>query len=200
MSILPLLYAESFGYPHLDPWELKQHCPRRRQASPWNQFGLNISPSEIHLLSSIPSVLLNDKGILSPRNKAESLQTSAVGKDGFQVHMDVQQFKPSEICVKTIDNFVVVEAKHEERQDEHGFISRHFVRKYKLPTGYDANLVTSTLSSDGVLTIKAPTPSKLEDNNVRIVQIQQTGPAHLNIKENKNDEKEAEEQKENGEK
>lgn len=109
-----------------------------------------------------------------------------VGKDGFQVCVDVQQFSPSEITVRTVDNSVIIEGKHEERQDHHGFISRQFCRRYILPSGYDPNSIVSELSSDGVLTVKAPIPKAIEDNkNERVVAIQQTGPARLNVKENK---------------
>lgn len=68
----------------------------------------------------------------------------------------MQQFAPNEITVKAVDNTVVVEGKHEEKQDEHGFISRHFVRRYVLPKDVELNNITSSLSSDGVLTISAP--------------------------------------------
>uniref|UniRef100_A0A0K8TTB5 Putative heat shock protein 23 n=1 Tax=Tabanus bromius TaxID=304241 RepID=A0A0K8TTB5_TABBR len=108
---------------------------------------------------------------------------STVGKEGFQVSMDVQQFKPSELTVKTVDNNVVIEGKHEEREDQHGYISRQFVRRYALPKGYDPNTVTTTLSSDGVLTVKAQQPKAMEGNE-RVIQIQQTGPAHLSVKQN----------------
>lgn len=97
--------------------------------------------------------------------------------------MDVSQFKPNELTVKVVDNTVVVEGKHEEREDGHGMIQRHFVRKYTLPKGFDPNEVVSTVSSDGVLTLKAPPPpSKEQAKSERIVQIQQTGPAHLSVK------------------
>ncbi|EDW70543.1 heat shock protein 23 [Drosophila virilis] len=110
---------------------------------------------------------------------------SKVGKDGFQVCMDVAQFKPSELNVKVVDNSIVVEGKHEEREDDHGYITRHFVRRYALPQGYEADKVASTLSSDGVLTVSVPKPAAIEDKgNERTVQIQQVGPAHLNVKEN----------------
>ncbi|KAL7733771.1 hypothetical protein ACLKA6_011496 [Drosophila palustris] len=119
---------------------------------------------------------------------------SQVGKDGFQVCMDVAQFKPSELNVKVVDNSIVVEGKHEEREDDHGYITRHFVRRYKLPDGYEADKVASTLSSDGVLTVNVPKPAAIEDKaSERIVQIQQVGPAHLNVKQN------AKEQLEEGE-
>lgn len=58
--------------------------------------------------------------------------------------------------MKTAGNNVIIEAKHEERQDEHGFVSRHFVRRYALPPSHDVINITSSLSSDGVLTITAP--------------------------------------------
>jgi len=78
------------------------------------------------------------------------------GKDGFKVNLDVQQFKPEEINVKVVDNAIVVEGKHEEREDDHGFISRSFTRRYKLPKDVDVDAVSSSLSSDGVLQIMAP--------------------------------------------
>ncbi|XP_050075583.1 protein lethal(2)essential for life-like [Anopheles maculipalpis] len=76
--------------------------------------------------------------------------------DRLQINLDVQQFTPHEITVKTVNNSIVVEGKHEEKQDEHGFISRHFVRRYVLPDEHDPKDVISSLSSDGVLTIVAP--------------------------------------------
>lgn len=74
----------------------------------------------------------------------------------LQINLDVQQFTPHEITVKTVNNSVVVEGKHDERQDEHGFIARHFVRRYVLPDDHDPKDVVSSLSSDGVLTILSP--------------------------------------------
>lgn len=70
--------------------------------------------------------------------------------------LDVQQFAPSEITVKTLDSTVIVEGRHEEKQDEHGFVSRHFVRRYVLPADIEISNIVSSLSSDGVLTVTAP--------------------------------------------
>lgn len=99
----------------------------------------------------------------------------------FLLITDVQHFAPNEISVKTVDNTIIVEAKHEERPDEHGFISRQFKRRYDLPKGFNAHDVVSNLSSDGVLTIKAPPATPSIEGNVRHVQIQQTGPAAINV-------------------
>lgn len=76
--------------------------------------------------------------------------------NNFKVNLDVQQFKPNEVSVKVEDGFVVVCGKHEERSDEHGFISRQFTRRYKLPDNVDVAAITSTLSSDGILSVGAP--------------------------------------------
>lgn len=95
-------------------------------------------------------------------------------KEGFRVNLDVQQFKPDEITVKTVNNFVIVEGKHEERQDEHGFISRQFQRRYKLPDDVEADTVVSQLSSDGVLTIVAPNKALPPPSGERIVPITHT--------------------------
>lgn len=90
------------------------------------------------------------------------------------MNLDVQQFKPEELTVKTVDDFVVVEGNHEERKDEHGFISRQFARRYKLPDEVDPQTVVSQLSSDGVLTITAPKKALPASTNERIVPINQT--------------------------
>nr|XP_022913540.1 protein lethal(2)essential for life-like [Onthophagus taurus] len=102
--------------------------------------------------------------------------TIALDKDRFQVNLDVQHFKPEEIVVKvTGEHTITVEGKHEEMEDEHGYISRSFTRKYILPKGHDIQKVDSKLSSDGVLTITAPTlnPDAIEEH--RKIPIQHTG-------------------------
>lgn len=99
-------------------------------------------------------------------------------KDGFHIAVDVQQFAPNEINVKTVGNEVVVEGKHLEKEDEHGYIARHFVRRYQIPDGVDAEAVISNLSSDGVLTVSAASVPKVqaaEDENVRTLPIKTTG-------------------------
>ncbi|KOC59811.1 High affinity cAMP-specific and IBMX-insensitive 3',5'-cyclic phosphodiesterase 8B [Habropoda laboriosa] len=102
---------------------------------------------------------------------------------GSKVILDVQQFSPEEITVKTVGNNVIVEAKHEEKQDEHGFVSRHFIRRYQLPSSHDTINVTSSLSSDGVLTITAPKKGETPAGTERIVEIVKTGePASKPIK------------------
>lgn len=116
-------------------------------------------------------------------NGQQSKQLSCVmGSEGFQVCVDVHQFAPKEITVKSVGNSVVIEGKHEERPDDHGYIQRHFVRRYTLPDTHDIDQVQTTLSSDGVLTVKAPTKNAAIKGNEKAIPIQHTGPVHLSVK------------------
>lgn len=78
--------------------------------------------------------------------------------------------------MKATNNCVLVEGKHEEKQDEHGYISRQFTRRYILPGGYEVADVVSTLSSDGVLTVTAPkrAPPAAGERSIPILR---TGPS-----------------------
>lgn len=90
----------------------------------------------------------------------------------LQVNLDVQQFAPEELTVKLVGDFLVVQGEHEERQDEHGFVSRSFQRRYKLPSGIRLDTLKSGLSSDGVLTVTASQkPMPLPAARERIVPI-----------------------------
>ncbi|KAG5677480.1 hypothetical protein PVAND_007238 [Polypedilum vanderplanki] len=115
----------------------------------------------------------------TPLAKADSGSTVNVEKDKFQIILDVQQFAPNEISVKTTDKFIIIEGKHDEKQDEHGFVSRHFTRKYMLPSNYKSDNVTSTLSSDGILTISAIPPEPQPINQERSVPITHVGPSRV---------------------
>uniref|UniRef100_A0A2M4C172 Putative alpha crystallin n=1 Tax=Anopheles marajoara TaxID=58244 RepID=A0A2M4C172_9DIPT len=77
-------------------------------------------------------------------------------RDRFQIEIDVHQFLPHEVTVRRTDKYVTIEGKHEEKRDEQGYVARQFSRRYLVPIGYDANLIVSSLSSDGILTVTAP--------------------------------------------
>ena len=108
-------------------------------------------------------------------------------KEKFQANLDVQQFKPEEITVKVSGNVVTVEGKHEEKEDEHGYVSRHFVRKYVVPKGHDLDKVESKLSSDGVLSIVAPRIDAEKDEQREVVVVQ-TGKPSKNVEKEEKEE------------
>ncbi|SPP77485.1 heat shock protein 22 [Drosophila guanche] len=101
-----------------------------------------------------------------------------VDEKGFRVDIDVRQFHPHEIVVKTNDDYVIVHGNHNRRSEgSNGLVERHFVRKYLLPRGYNANEVISDISTDGILTIKAPPPppSKYYSPTERMIRVHETG-------------------------
>ena len=171
------------------PFILEEHYPaRHHHHHPGGYWIAPVERSLLHSLSNAGNLLRSQLSHLD-----EIDQKSHIGKDGFQVCMDVRHFEPKEISVKTENSSIVVHAKHEEKKDDQGFISREFTRRYDLPKGFKVEDVTSTLSSDGVLSIKCPPAQAIEGAKVRQIQIQQTGPAKLNV--NKNEEKKDEKAK-----
>ncbi|KAH8037928.1 hypothetical protein HPB51_018416 [Rhipicephalus microplus] len=93
----------------------------------------------------------------------------------FEVRLDVSFFNPNDITVKVLGtDSVLVHGKHEERQDEHGFVSREFTRRYMLPPDVDPEQVSSEFLADeeGVLVIRAakksPEPAALKERVVPI--------------------------------
>lgn len=112
---------------------------------------------------------------LHSRQESGVSQVHLSKQDGFEVKLDVQQFTPEEVTVKTVDKFVVIEGKHEEKQDEHGYITRHFTRKYLLPEWVKTDGVQCNLSSDGVLTVTAPKVEALTDAKEKVLPINLTG-------------------------
>jgi len=90
----------------------------------------------------------------------------------FEVKLDVNHFKPEDIVVKTVDNYIVISGKHEEKADKHGFIKREFTRRYALPERCDPEKVVSSLKSDGILTIESPKSPMYElMGNERLIPI-----------------------------
>lgn len=116
----------------------------------------------------------------SINNYSEDEKFAMNAKDGFHVSLNVEHFAPNEIDVKIVDKSIVVEAKHEERSENgESYVSRHFTRRYVLPDEFNVKDIVSTLSSDGILTVKVP-PKEIDPQSVRKIHIQQTGsPARI---------------------
>ncbi|XP_077299535.1 heat shock protein 27-like [Arctopsyche grandis] len=90
--------------------------------------------------------------------------------DKFEVQLDVKDFTPDEITATIVGRQIVVEAKS-EKKNEQVFESKHLVRKYTLPEGYNTEDVTTSLSTGGLLTIVACRPKVEEKPKERHVPI-----------------------------
>jgi len=79
------------------------------------------------------------------------------GQKELKLRFDVSQYNPDEIMVKTVDNKLLVHAKHEE-QTGGKTVFREYNREFLLPSGTDPESIRSSLSKDGILTVEAPLP------------------------------------------
>ncbi|XP_049881927.1 protein lethal(2)essential for life-like [Pectinophora gossypiella] len=175
MSLIPFLFEEL-------------ERPRRLMDQ---HFGLGLTPDD--LLSVVAGPMVNREYYRPWRHMAAAARDLGSSiksdKDKFQVNLDVQHFAPDEICVKTVDGFIVVEGKHEEKKDSHGYISRQFTRRYSLPEECPPENVESRLSSDGVLSIIATRKVPLAVQGERKIPVTQTGPVRKEVKDQANGDK-----------
>lgn len=123
MSVVPLSFRDWW-----EDWDRLSERPFRSSRLLDQEFGTGLRRDD--LLSSFwnptPSVLRS--GYVRPwrannLTREGSGSTINVDNEKFQVILDVQQFTPNEITVKTTDKFVIVEGKHEEKADEHGSVA-----------------------------------------------------------------------------
>lgn len=93
--------------------------------------------------------------------------------------------------MKIVDDYLVIEGKHEEKQDQHGYVARQFTRRYRLPDTIVKESISSSISSDGVLQIVAPKkPEAIENQKERQIPITRTNsPAVKQQKKDSNGEK-----------
>ncbi|XP_066988706.1 heat shock protein beta-1 isoform X2 [Macrobrachium rosenbergii] len=99
----------------------------------------------------------------------EGMNSPLIQQEGdckqLKLRFDVSQYKPEEIVVKTVDNKLLVHAKHEEKSDSRS-VYREYNREFLLPKGTNPELIKSSLSKDGVLTVEAPLPAIADGEKV----------------------------------
>jgi HSP20 family molecular chaperone IbpA len=130
--------------------------------------------------AGIPMIVFEEKPVerIAKQAAKTSMQTernnaaaAQIEPKDFSVSCNVSTFKPEEISVKIIDRDIIVEGQHEERQDEFGFVSRKFMRKYTLPEEYDPDTVATFMSADGQLTVKAVRARPAFEQKERVIPI-----------------------------
>ncbi|XP_069470400.1 alpha-crystallin B chain isoform X1 [Ambystoma mexicanum] len=153
------------------PWARRPFYSFLRPSRIFDQsFGDHLS--EVDLVPSVgaPNPFYFKFPFLRVPSWVESgLSEMRLEKDKFSLNLDVKHFSPEELQVKVLGDFIEIHGKHEERQDEHGYVSRDFHRKYKMPVDVESLSITSSLSSDGVLTVIGP--RRLSDVPERIIPV-----------------------------
>jgi len=110
------------------------------------------------------SMLMPGGGLGSHSNWLQGLDSPLIQEDAanagqkeLKLRFDVSQYTPEEIMVKTVDNKLLVHAKHEENTGGNS-VFREYNREFLLPAGTDPEAIKSSLSKDGILTVEAPLP------------------------------------------
>merc|ERR1719481_1976221 len=116
----------------------------------------------------------DDRSLFAANSEQNGISRVQYDDDNYKILVNVENFKPEELVIKTIDNTVIVEAKHEEKTPEgRSYSTQSLNQSYTLPKGVNPESVTSALSKEGVLTISAPLPKALKSSNSeRLVPIQ----------------------------
>jgi len=114
--------------------------------------------------SQMHSALAAPSSLAAPASSdwLTGLHSPLIQEDGqekkLKLRFDVAQYTPEEIVVKTVDNKLLVHAKHEEKTETKS-VYREYNREFLLPKGTNPEMIRSSLSKDGVLTIEAPLPA-----------------------------------------
>lgn len=110
--------------------------------------------------------------LLSPRPVFKQL---LIGKDGqFRAAIDVLDYSPEEISVKTVGHTILVEMRHGDKEDGFGTVARNYSKKFVLPPNMNMAQISSW-TSKGVLYLKVPA-IEAEKVDERIVEIKHEDP------------------------
>lgn len=115
------------------------------------------SKSSVNRVSS--SRLVDDGPVSSWLGDLNSplIKEDSEGVKVLKLRFDVSPYEPEQILVKTLDNRLQIHAKREEKTSNSSMY-REYNREFLLPDGTDPQLIRSSLSADGVLTVEAPLP------------------------------------------
>ncbi|XP_055388357.1 heat shock protein beta-1 [Condylostylus longicornis] len=139
----------------------------RKMEEEMSKFRHELMNREANFFESTSSSNTQNNTALTQRPKANymsDLNSPLIQEDGeskvLKLRFDVSQYAPEEIVVKTVDNKLLVHAKHEEKSDTKS-VYREYNREFLLPKGVNPEAIRSSLSKDGVLTVDAPLPQQL---------------------------------------
>ncbi|KAG9492686.1 heat shock protein beta-1 [Eleutherodactylus coqui] len=153
------LFDQSFGMPRIpEDWYQWPSTSWPGYVRLFPSQSVDVVPPTTPAVTSPAAATVPDFQRALSRQLSSGISEIRQTSDHWKVSLDVNHFSPEELVVKTKDGIVEITGKHEEKQDEHGFISRCFTRKYTLPPGIDNAIVSSSLSPDGILTVEAPLP------------------------------------------
>ena len=96
-----------------------------------------------------------DQQSISPYTFNNGVSRVECDDRNYKILVNVQHFNPEDLVIRTVDDCVIVEANHEEK-DGRSYSNKSFSQSFNLPKDINPESVTSALSKDGILTISAP--------------------------------------------
>ena len=98
--------------------------------------------------------LLDDKSIFASNSEQSGISRVEYDDSNYKILVNVDKYTPEELVIKTVDNTVVVEAKHQEKtSDGRSYSTQSFSQSFTLPRGVDPDSVKSSLSPQVILII-----------------------------------------------
>merc|ERR1711915_984787 len=128
-----------------------------RQSDTLRKASTRETSSTPDLLPGVTGQMGDHSSWLQGLNSPLIAENSDAGGKELKLRFDVREYTPEEIMVKTVDNKLLVHAKHEENTDGNS-VFREYNREFLLPSGTDPESIKSSLSKDGILTVEAPLP------------------------------------------
>ncbi|XP_014710922.1 heat shock protein beta-2 isoform X1 [Equus asinus] len=135
------------------------------------RFGEGLLPEEILTPTLYHGYYVRPRAAQAGEGSRAGASELRLSEGKFQAFLDVSHFTPDEVTVRTVDNLLEVSARHPQRLDRHGFVSREFCRTYVLPADVDPWRVRAALSHDGILNLEAPRGGRHLDTEVNEVYI-----------------------------
>jgi HSP20 family molecular chaperone IbpA len=135
----------------------------RRMEDEMNKFRSELMNRESNFFETTSSSTTSNNNSLSrAQSNVSDINSPLIQEDGdnkvLKLRFDVSQYAPEEIVVKTVDNKLMVHAKHEEKTDTKS-VYREYNREFLLPKNVNPESIRSSLSKDGVLSVEAPLPA-----------------------------------------
>ncbi|KAL7031951.1 hypothetical protein ACKWTF_007179 [Chironomus riparius] len=127
-----------------------------------NKFRSELMNRESNFFETTSSSTTSNNSLSRAQSNVSDINSPLIQDDGdnkvLKLRFDVSQYAPEEIVVKTVDNKLMVHAKHEEKTDTKS-VYREYNREFLLPKNVNPESIRSSLSKDGVLTVDAPLPA-----------------------------------------
>ncbi|KAK6172974.1 hypothetical protein SNE40_016519 [Patella caerulea] len=92
-------------------------------------------------------------------------------KTEYEVMVDVRHYDPEHIKINVTNDKLVISGRHEHKADNHGHVSREFTRQLTLPENVDTESMTSGLTNEGILYVRAKLKGSAEEGKEREIKI-----------------------------